>query len=238
MVTYGKKVFDSSPILSSIISQRFLVGEQWLIPFIPGSFRSSVFINSSPGSSGFIYCLFKAALPLVCREKVEYTGTAATEPLSVPVSWFGSCAELDSSIEGASRMWMANGVYAYIQGNLGREIVNVTLQFKHLLGTAGKWDTKESKGLFSVFWGVLDNRQEEFGILLSLETLISAVSGVQKEKRWQTKAKILPPGFLYSVENLILIALLVFTLSFPCVWGADMSSTSMFNADKSRSLET
>lgn len=194
MVTYGKKVFDSSPILSSIISQRFLVGEQWLIPFIPGSFRSSVFINSSPGSSGFIYCLFKAALPLVCREKVEYTGTAATEPLSVPVSWFGSFAELDSSIEGASRMWMANGVYAYIQGNLGREIVNVTLQFKHLLGTAGKWDTKESKGLFSVFWGVfwiIDKKSLEFYSVLRLWSVLCQEFRRKKDDKQRPKSYLL-----------------------------------------------
>ena len=150
MVTYRKKFFDSSPILSSIISQRFLVGEQWLIPFIPGSFHASAqSVNSIPESSGFMHCVSsKLHSPPFAGRRQSIGGTAAAEPLlSVPVSWVDSL-EPDSSVEGASGIWMANRAYAYIPAKLGREKINVTLQFKHLLGTAGKWDTKESQGLF------------------------------------------------------------------------------------------
>lgn len=72
---------------------------------------------------------------------------------------------------------MANRVDGYFQGNLWRK--KVTLKSIHLSGVAGKYDTWESVQSFGVF---LENRQEEFGILVSLKILINAVSGVQKEK--------------------------------------------------------
>lgn len=83
-------------------------------------------------------------------------------------------------------MWTANRVYAYFQGNLWRKKkINIILKLKRLSRMARRWDTEESQGVCSLFWGVLENRQEEFGILVNPEILINDASEIQKEKRSQ-----------------------------------------------------
>lgn len=63
--------------------------------------------------------------------------------------------------------------------------INVILKLKRLSRMARRWDTEESQGVCSLFWGVLENRQEEFGILVNPEILINDASEIQKEKRSQ-----------------------------------------------------
>lgn len=60
----------------------------------------------------------------------------------------------------------------YFQGNLWRkEKISVARKLKHLLGRAGKWDTKESWGVHSLFWGVLGTSPEmRFEWKLALDT--------------------------------------------------------------------
>lgn len=106
--------------------------------------------------------------------------------------------------------------------------INITLKLKHLSRMARKWDTKESQGVYSLFWGVLENRQEEFGILVNPEILINDVSEIQKEKRWQRLKSYFFISFLYPAANLIFTTSLVSTLPFPRILVKDMSTTSMF----------